>query len=167
MSPHGTKMVPTYTTLILAYLEENLYEMIGKKIRQWHKRRIYQIMEKIFGWLLHILEMPMGRHQQIAPPTTKPTPQNKIFCGTQLKRITIFRHPYKNINDQIITYIYHKPTGTRQYLHFKSYHPKNCIKSIPYTLACRGHTIITDKNLKKTCLKELLTTYTREDIQQH
>ena len=41
------------------------------------------------------LEMPMGRRQWIAQPTTKPTPQNKIYYGTQLKRITIFRHPYK------------------------------------------------------------------------
>ena len=27
----GTKMAPTYATLTLAYLEENLYEIIGKK----------------------------------------------------------------------------------------------------------------------------------------
>ena len=39
--------------------------------------------------------MPMGRHQRITQPTIKPTPQNKIYNGTQLKRITIFRHPYK------------------------------------------------------------------------
>ena len=26
----GTKMVPTYATLTLAYLEQNLYEIIGK-----------------------------------------------------------------------------------------------------------------------------------------
>ena len=102
-------------------------------------------MEKIFGWLLHILEMPMGRHQL----TTKPTPQNKIYYGTQFKRITIFRYPYKNVNGQIITDIYHKPTDTQQYPHFKSYHSKNCIKSIPCTLARRIHISITDKNLKK------------------
>ena len=27
----GTKMAPTYATLTLAYLEEDLYEIIGKK----------------------------------------------------------------------------------------------------------------------------------------
>ena len=27
----GTKMAPTYATLTLAYLKENLYEIIGKK----------------------------------------------------------------------------------------------------------------------------------------
>ena len=55
----------------------------------------------------------------------------------------------KNVNGQISTDIYHKPTGTQQYLHLKSHHPKNCIKSISYTLARRIHTITMDKNLKK------------------
>ena len=34
-------------------------------------------------------------HQRIARPITKAIPQNKIYYGTQLKRISIFRHPYK------------------------------------------------------------------------
>ena len=59
----------------------------------------------------------------------------------------------KNINSQIIRDIYHKPADAQQYLHFKSQHPKNRIKSIPYTLAHRMHTIITDKNIKKLTLK--------------
>ena len=102
---------------------------------------------------------PGGEHQWIARPTTKPTPQNEIYYGTQPKRITIFRHPHKNINGKIITDIYHKPTDIQQYLHFRSHHAKNCIKSIPYTLARRIHTIITEKTKqKKTCLKELHTT---------
>ena len=74
----------------------------------------------------------------------------------------------KNVNGQIITDIYHKLTDTQQYLHFKSHHPKNCIKSIPYTLACRIHTIIMDKNLKKKlALKNYTQPNTREDTQQH
>ena len=28
----GTKMAPTYATLTLAYLEENLFEIIGKNV---------------------------------------------------------------------------------------------------------------------------------------
>ena len=28
-------------------------------------------------------------------PTTKPTPQNKIYYETQLKKTSIFRHPYE------------------------------------------------------------------------
>ena len=57
--------------------------------------------------------------------------------------------PFLNIfikyqNGQIITDIYHKPTDTQQYLHFKSHHQFwNCIKSIPSTLTCRFCTIVT------------------------
>ena len=114
-------------------------------------------MKKIFGWLLKILEMPMGRHQRITQPTTKPTPQNKIYYGTQLKRITIFDINIKKVNGQIITDINHKPTVNQQYLYFKSHHPKNWIKSTPYIVARRIHRIITDSNLKIR-LKELHTT---------
>ena len=65
--------------------------------------------------------MPRGRHQRIKQPTTKLPPQNKIYNETQLKRITTFTHLYKkNVNGQIITDIYHKPTETQQYIHFKS-----------------------------------------------
>ena len=34
----GTKIVPTYTTLTLAYLEENLYEIIGKNTTIWKQK---------------------------------------------------------------------------------------------------------------------------------
>ena len=63
--------------------------------------------------------------------------------------------------------IYHKPTDTQQYLHFRSHHPKNYIKSIPYTVAHRIHTIINYENLKKHASKNYTQPYTREDIQQH
>ena len=67
----------------------------------------------------------------------RPTAQNKIYYGTQFKRFSIFRHPNKNVNGQMITYIYHKPIDTQQYLNL---------------------TIITDEILKKICLKKQHTT---------
>ena len=87
-------------------------------------------MEKIFGWLLHIQEMPMGRHQRITQPTTKPTPQNKIYYGTQLKNQPFLEILIKNVNGQIITDIYHKPTDINHTLTSKATTPKT-IKSIP------------------------------------
>ena len=65
------------------------------------------------------------------------------------KEQTVLDILIKNVIIQILTDIYYKPTDTQQYLHFKRYHPQNCIKSIPHTLARRLHTIITDKNKTK------------------
>ena len=42
----GTKMIQTYTTLTLVYLEENLYEILGKNIQHQYRNRIYKIIEK-------------------------------------------------------------------------------------------------------------------------
>ena len=60
------------------------------------------------------------------------------------------------VDGQVIsTDIYRKPTDTQQYLHFKSQHPKTCLKAIPYNLARRICTIVSDKNLREIRLSEL------------
>ena len=51
----GTKMAPKYATLTLAFLEENLFEITGKK-------NSMEIYKEILNWLFHILELYMGRH---------------------------------------------------------------------------------------------------------
>ena len=71
-------------------------------------------------------------------------PKIKFTMEHSSKELSFLDILIKNINGQVITDIYHKPTDTQQYLHFKSHHFKDCIKSIPYTLAHRIFTIITD-----------------------
>ena len=65
----------------------------------------------------------------------------------------------KNVNVRIITDINHKPTDANNISTLLAPHPpkKNCIKSIPYTLGRRIDSMNTDKNLRKTRLKELHT----------
>ena len=151
-------MAPTHATPTLACLEENLHEMIGIKYCNVIKEEFTKSWKR---YLNDWMEMPMGNLQRITQPTTKLNPRNKIYNGTQLKRITVLDILIKNEHGQIITDIYHKQTNTQQYLHFKSHHPKICIKSIPYTLARRINTIITDKNLKKHSLKNYTQPYTK------
>ena len=95
------------------------------------------------------------------------TPKIKFTMEHSLKELPFLDILIKNVNGKIITDIYHKPTDTQQYLHYRSHHSQNCIKSIPYTLTRRIHTIITDKNLKKHASKNYTQSYTREVIQQH
>ena len=80
-------------------------------------------------------------------------PQIKFTMEHSLKELPFLDILVKNVNGKIITDIYHKPTIPP----LQKPPLQNCIKSIPYTLARRIHTIITDKNLK-TRLKELHTT---------
>ena len=55
----------------------------------------------------------------------------------------------------IITDIYYKQTDTKQYLHFKSSHERHVKTNLPYSLARRICTIISDNNLRHERLNEL------------
>ena len=142
-----TKMVPTYATLTLAYLEENIYEIIGKKIQQ-HKRRIYEVMEKIFLMIVSYSGNAHGETLMNYTTYSKTyTPKIKFSMEHSSKELPFLDILIKSVNGQIITDIYYKSTDTQQYFHFNSHHLKNCIKSIPYTQAHRICTIISDKTL--------------------
>ena len=82
-------------------------------------------------------------------------PKIKFSMEYSLKELPFLDVLIKNEKGEKTTDIYHKPTDTQQYLHFNSHHSKNCLKSIPYSLACRICTIITNKKLRKFHLKEL------------
>ena len=58
----------------------------------------------------------------------------------------------------ITTDIYSKDTDTKQYLNFKSCHPKHTKTSIPYNLARRICTIVSEKHTRDKRLDELKTT---------
>ena len=51
--------------------------------------------------------------------------------------------------------MYHKPTGTHQYLNFKSCHPQHVKKAIPYGQALRLKRICDSEDVFKSREKEL------------
>ena len=143
----GTKMTPTYTTLTVAYLEENLYEIIGKKYGNDIKEGFTKSWERYLDGCFIFWKCPWGDINELHNLLQDLHPKIKFTMEHSSKELPFLDILIKNVNGQIITDIYYKLTDTQ--LHFKSHHHKNCIKSIPYTLARKIHTIITDKNLKK------------------
>ena len=61
------------------------------------------------------------------------------------------------------TDIYHKETDSKQYLNFKSCHPKHTKLSIPYNLARRVCTIVSNPDKKAQRLKELSESLTKRN----
>ena len=57
----------------------------------------------------------------------------------------------------ITTDLYCKPTDTHQYLDFRSCHPSHTKRNIPFNLARRICTIVTDQTLRSRRLEELKT----------
>ena len=60
----------------------------------------------------------------------------------------------KNQNGQIIINDHQNLTDTTQYPYSESYHIKSCINSISCTYGRRIRTLVTNKNLRQTCLEE-------------
>ena len=86
-----TKMAPTYATLTLAYLEENLYEIIGKKYGNDIKENFTKSWKRYLDDCFIFWKYPWGDINELHN-----LQQNKkIYNGIQLKRISIFRYPYK------------------------------------------------------------------------
>ena len=85
------------------------------------------------------------------------------FCILKKGKIENFGHVLQHVsrwalkgicNTSISTDIYFKSTDSKQYLNFKSCHPKHTKVNIPFSLARRIWTIVSDISVRNVRLKE-------------
>lgn len=153
----GTKMAPTYATLTLAYLEETLYDRIEEIFDTNTKDTFIKSWKRYLDDCFILWRPTWGNIKNLESILQNLHPKIKFTMEQSKTELPFLDILVKIKNNNIITDIYHKPTDTQQYLHFKSHHPKSCLKSIPYSLARRICTIVTDEHLQTTRLKELQT----------
>lgn len=151
----GTKVAPTYATLVLGFLEEKMYEKIKTKkdenlatyIRKEWKRYLddcFMFWERSTSDLVYFEKVLNSLHESIQFKMQQSTEKLPFLDVMVIKNGT-----------SIITDIYFKTTDSKQYLNFKSCHPKSTKTNIPYSLARRICTIVSDLNILKTRLQEL------------
>ena len=68
----------------------------------------------------------------------------------------------KRVGTKIETDIYYKPTDSKQYLLFNSCHPKHIKTSLPYSLARRIRTTVSNENTLHIRMNELKTALTHQ-----
>ena len=151
----GTKFAPTYATLVLAYLEEKLYMKVEEEfdaefadyLRQWWKRFLDDCF--IF-W--NKSEEELRKFHQIL---NNLHPDLKFTIEYDDEKLPFLDILIIKRDTKITTDIYFKPTDTKQYLNYKSSHPKHTKNSIPYNLARRICTIVSDPKQRQQRLTEL------------
>ena len=151
----GTKMAPTYAILVMGFLEEKMYTRI---------KAIYndQIADKIIcGWLRYIDDCwipwkgsygPIASFIQILESLHPSIRFTLEISDLELHFLDV--RIYKE-GDRFETDIYHKPTDSRSYVPFTSAHPKHILNNIPFSLARRIHTIVSNPVKIEEQLKEL------------
>ncbi|MCG8076000.1 MAG: GIY-YIG nuclease family protein, partial [Candidatus Thiodiazotropha taylori] len=159
----GTKVAPTYATLVLGFLEETLYENIklemGEQFGQYVENQWKRYLDDCFIlWQmsredLNIMESILNSLHEDIIFKIQVNPVQLPFLDTLV---------IKN-GTSISTDIYFKVTDSKQYLNFKSCHPKHTKTNVPFSLARRICTIVSDKTLLNHRLKELATTLTKRN----
>ena len=151
----GTKLAPTYATLVMGYLELKLYDKIEEKFGTEFSKCFKE------EWMRYLDDCFINWDTRIAEVTELLLTINNLNKGI---KFTMDAHPTKNTflqillgvkNNKIITDIYYKPTDTFQFLPFTSCHPKHIKKNVLYNLARRICTIVDEKDTLDSRLLDL------------
>ncbi|XP_062602971.1 uncharacterized protein LOC134264726 [Saccostrea cucullata] len=151
----GTKVAPTYATLTLGYLETLLKSEL---VKEWGEE-FADLIET--NWKRFLDDCFIIWHGDME----KLTQFHKILNGLNSNiQFTLEMNdeklPFLDVlvekkNIRITTDIYYKATDTHQYLHFGSCHPNHTKSAIPYNLARRVCTIVSEENTRDLRLEEL------------
>ena len=116
-------MAPTYATQTKAYLEKKLYETRVKKYGNGIKE-VTKSWKRYMDDCFIFWKYPWGDINELHDLLQNLHSKIKFTMEYSSKELPLFYILIKNVNGQIITDIYHKQTDTKQYLYFKSHHPK-------------------------------------------
>ena len=151
----GTKMAPMYATLTLGYLEKTLYRAVDNAFDQIDLDTFEILWKRYLDDCIIFWDESWGDINELHNILQNLHPNIKFTMECSKNELPFLDILLKIEGNKIITDIYRKPTDTQQYLHFRSQHPKACLKSIPYNLARRICTIISDPRLRDIRLTEL------------
>ena len=151
----GTKFAPVYATLTIGYLEEKLLNIIEKDydadFQHFFKTYWKRFLDDCFiPWTKSEAELKTfhgilnNLHKDIKF-TIQSSPNEQPFLDVMVQ----------NKDGRLETDIYYKETDRKQYLLFTSCHPRHTKLSIPYNLARRLRTIISEQNTLEIRLNEL------------
>ena len=153
----GTKFAPTYANLVMGFLETDLYSKvsiqfspeISSNVKQFWKRLID---DGFIPW--------NGTHDELLiffELLNSLNPSIHFTFNWSLHEIPFLDVLVKKTDEYLSTDIYYKPTDAKLYLPFNSNHPKHVKVNIPYNLALRLRTIISDDDTLSHRLHELRT----------
>ena len=151
----GTKFAPTYATLTIAYLEIKLYEKVktefGQEFSDYFKIYWKRFLDDCFiPWTrseteLNKLHVMLNSLHPDIKFTKEYSSGEQAFLDVMVR----------NKNGHIETDIYYKETDSKQYLLFNSCHPRHTKTSIPFCLARRIKTIVSDDDMLAKRFDEL------------
>lgn len=151
----GTKVAPTYASLVMGYLEEKLYSILpdifDADFTLYIKENWKRYLDDCFIFWTKTEEDLIKFHSIL----------NELQASIKFT-IDVHREklPFLDIliikdGENIITDLFSKETDSHQYLDFHSCHPSHTKRNIPHNMARRVCTIVTHPSLRLQRLQEL------------
>ena len=151
----GTKMAPIYATLVLGYLELKLYLNVQTNFGLHNflsfKKYYFQYLDDVIlindrnGFNICYINNLLNQLCKDLEFNLESTGESMNFLDIKIIKI----------NNKLETDIFYKPTDTKQYLNFRSCHPRHVKRALPYNLARRICTIVSNDEVKVKRLEEL------------
>ena len=147
----GTKFAPIYATLVLGYLEETLY----RKVEDVFDLNFKTYIEENFKRFLDDCFILFRKSDQNLTKLheLKNTLHPSLNFTMDTSRIKLDSMVINN-NAEVQTDIFYKPTDSKHLL-YTLCHPKHTRNSIPYNLARRLKTLVSDQRTLHKRLEEL------------
>lgn len=151
----GTKFAPNYANLVLGYLENILYHKIlnsfGESIANKIKNNYMRYLDDVFM----VWDERDGNVYTILDLMNELDPKINFTCDKIGDTVTFLDIKIMKQTNSVITDIHYKATDTKQYLEYNSNHPRHVKNNIPFNLARRICTIVSEPMLRDIRLREL------------
>jgi len=152
----GTKVAPTYASLVMGFLEIQMY----MKLREIYPNAAYEIEH---SWLRYlddcwiIWRSEYGDCDKFYNIIQNLHPSIKFTKNMDRKSMNFLdvKVIYDCDSKSIHTDIYRKLTDTMNFVPFNSAHPRHVLHNIPYNLANRIKRIVSDKHVRDIRYHEL------------
>ena len=151
----GTKMAPSYATLVLGYLENELYRQVSNKMGEEISHYVYTNWRRFLDDCY--INWPYGEDKlkELHDILNSLDGGIQLTAETSCKELPFLDVMIRKDNTHLTTDIYYKPTDSFQYLPYTSSHPRHTKNNIPYNLARRICMIVEDQGIRKRRLQDL------------
>ena len=151
----GSHKSPTYSSIAVGYLENELYSKLhnteGEQYANYVRQMLKRFLDDIFMKWKNSLGDPMNLLREMN--SLDPKIIFTLEIGQSVPFLDI-RFEIRSDNS-LDTDIYYKPTDSHNFVPFFSFHPRKTLSNIPFTLARRICTIVSDKDKRDIRLAEL------------
>lgn len=150
----GTKFAPAYANLVLAYLEEQMYEELANQkdiaYANYIKNNYLRYLDDVF--IIWDNKYSINKFDE---QLNNMHPQLTFKMESDKSTIAFLDIKLSLKDGKISTDVFYKPTDSHQFLQFKSCHPRHIKINIPYSQAIRLCTIVDDPDIKEARLHDM------------